>query len=260
MTIGRHLEWDYTALADAYLSRPGYAVAAIDTFVAFTGLTTGARVLDLGAGAGHLTIPLAQRGCSVLALEPNRAMRTRGMERTRGFSNVRWIDALMEDTGQAAGSVAACTYGSSFGVVDKQLTLREAGRVLEDGGWFISVFNHRDLDDPLQREIEAFIKSCIPDFSYGGRREPQAEPVATCGLFAPAITFDVPVSHSLPVQQWLAAWRSHATLQRQAGSRFPSLIDGISAIVTRSGADTIDVPYTTRVCVAQRLRRASVSR
>jgi adenylylsulfate kinase len=119
----------------------------------------------------------------------------------------------------------------------------------------VSVFNHRVLADPLQAEIEAFIRSYIPDFSYGSRREEQTDVIAASGLFEPAITFEVPVSYSLPVEQWLEAWRSHATLRRQAGDRFSTLVDGIATIIGRSGAGIIDVPYVTRACVARRLSR-----
>jgi adenylylsulfate kinase-like enzyme len=257
VTSAQPLDWDYTALADAYLARPGYAAAAIDHIIEITGLTRGGRVLDNGAGAGHLTIPLARRGCSVIALEPNPAMRAHGIRRTRELAEVQWIDTRMENTGQPSGSIAVCAYGSSFGVVDRMQTLGEAARVLEDRGWFVSIFNHRVLDDPLQREIEAFIKSCIPRFSYGDRRDDPSELIATTGFFEPARVVSVPITHAMPVEQWVEAWRSHATLRRQAGDGFPEIVSGIAAIASRSGSAVIDVPYITRACLARRLPRSA---
>ena len=56
-------------------------------------------------------------------------------------------------------SLATC--GSSFGVVDRAATCREVARILEPQGWFACMWNHRDLDDPLQKEIESFIKASI---------------------------------------------------------------------------------------------------
>jgi hypothetical protein len=117
------------------------------------------------------------------------------------------------------------------------------------------VFNHRDLSDPLQNEIERFIKSCIPDFSYGTRREGHAEVVEASGLFERAATFEVPFVYSMPAGQWVDAWRSHNTLRRQAGDRFSMVVGGIAGIVASSASDVVDVPYVTRACVAQRRLR-----
>ena len=251
----RCLEWDYTRLADAYVSRPAYADAAIGEIAELTALPRGARALDLGAGTGHLTIKLAALGWDVLALEPNTAMRAHGVRRTRELRNVRWIDGVMEGTGLAEGSFSACTYGSSFGVVDRLVTLREAARLLEDSGWFACVYNHRVLEDPLQSEIETFIKSRVPHYDYGTRRQEQAEVIAESGLFGSPQRIEAPVAHVRPVDEWITAWRSHATLQRQSGDRFNEIVDGIAAIVARSCTDRVEVPYVTRGWVAQRLPR-----
>jgi SAM-dependent methyltransferase len=248
----RRLEWDYTALADAYLARPGYAEAALDRIAEVTGLPPHAPVLDAGAGAGHLTLQLARRGWDVLALEPNPAMRAHGERRTRSLPNVRWADGLMEDTGLPAGRFSACTFGSSFGVADYTATLRESARVLADGGWFACLFNRRAFDDPLQAEIEAFVKSELPDFAYGPRRADQAPIVAAPGLFEPAVKIEARFVHTTPAQDWVEAWRSHGTLHRQAGLRFTEIIEGIGAIVARSGSATLQVPYVTEAWVARR--------
>ena len=255
----RHLEWDYTPLADAYLSRPDYADTAIDQIGEMIGSDRGTRALDAGAGAGHLTIKLAERGWAVTALEPNAAMRAHGIRRTARFPNVRWLDGLMEDTGQPARSFSVSTYGSSFGVVDRLTTLREAARVLEDAGWFVCVFNHRVLEDPLQREIEAFIGSCLPNYSYGERRQDQSAIINQSGLFERAVMIESPATHDQPVTDWIEAWRSHGTLQRQAGDRFPAIVDGIAAIVSRTCSDRIQVPYVTRAWVARLRSRPGLS-
>jgi ubiquinone/menaquinone biosynthesis C-methylase UbiE len=252
--MARALEWDYTELAAAYVNRPDYARAAIDRIAGLTGLAAGARALDLGAGAGHLTLELAAHGWDVLALEPNAAMRARGMARTAQLPNVRWIDGVMERTEQPTGGFSLCTCGSSFGVADRLLTLREVARVLADGGWFACLFNHRVLDDPLQQEIESYIRSCIPAYDYGTRREEQGRVIASSGLFEPAVKIEAPVEHVRAAGEWIDAWRSHATLRRQAGERFDEIVRGIAAIVGRTGREQVVVPYVTR-CWLARVRR-----
>lgn len=47
----------------------------------------------------------------------------------------------------------------------------------------------------------------------------------------------------------IEAWQSHATVARQAGSRFPDIIDEIRTLL--DPYDVLDVPYTTRIWFAQ---------
>ena len=76
-------EWDYTDLAAAYLKRPDYAQSAIDRMLETAGVKKGDVVCDVGAGAAHLTLKLAEHGLHVCAVEPNDAMRANGIERTK---------------------------------------------------------------------------------------------------------------------------------------------------------------------------------
>jgi SAM-dependent methyltransferase len=244
-------EWDYTELADAYVHRPGYSDAAIDRLLALAGVEAPASAIDLGSGAGHLTQALAVRGLDVLALEPNDAMRRHGMARTARFANVRWMEGIMQDTRLPPQVFALATCGSSFGVADRAQTLREVARILRPGGSFACIWNHRDLDDPLQSRIESHIRANIPDYRYGTRREDQTETIVASGLFEEVETVSAPTLHRGPVEPWLAAWRSHATLQRQAGGRFAEIVAGIEAIVRETCGETIEVPYTTRAWLAR---------
>ncbi len=246
------MEWDYTALAESYSHRPNYADGAIDTLVEVAHLNAGDPVLDLGAGTGHLTLKLAARNLDVIAVEPNPRMREIGESRTSGLPNVWWHDALMEQTGLQDGAFALLTYGSSFGVADYDATLREARRLLRSGGQLAVLFNHRDLDDPLQSKIETLIQREVPSYSYGDRRADQSKFIESSGLFASVHRFEVSFVYEQSTKAWLAAWSSHATLVRQAGSRFNEIVTTIEDLVLRECPETASIPYTTRVWIGKR--------
>jgi ubiquinone/menaquinone biosynthesis C-methylase UbiE len=235
-------EWDYSSLAEHYDQRAEYASQAIDVLIAALRLAEGDAVGDIGAGTGKLARPLAQRGMVVSAVEPNDEMRARGIRNTDRLS-VSWRDGIGEHTGLADRSMRAVTFGSSFNVVDQQATLRECARIVEPGGGFACLWNHRDLDDPLQMRIEQIIHDAIPGYQYGSRREDPTSALSTSGLFETVHPFSSSFVVTMTRAAALEAWRSHGTLARQAGDAFPRIID---AVAKELKGESIDVPYTTR--------------
>lgn len=244
-------EWDYTSLADAYLKRPDYSDDAIDEMLRKASLTKGAVACDVGAGVAHLTIKLAERGLRVCAVEPNEAMRANGIARTRFLQNVIWSEGTGESTGQPSATFDIVTFGSSFNVTDRQAALRESARILRANGWFACMWNHRDLDDPIQAGIESIIKSQIAEYEYGTRREDQTDVILASQLTKRVDKIEGRVFHRQSVENCLEAWRSHATLHRQAGDRFPEIIRRIEKLLADTGEREISIPYTTRIWLAQ---------
>jgi ubiquinone/menaquinone biosynthesis C-methylase UbiE len=243
-------DWDYTDLADAYLLRPDYAQDAIDELIRIAAVPDGARVCDIGAGVAHLTLMLAERGFIVDAVEPNDAMRANGRRRTEAWPNVTWAEGTGEATGMPGGRYSLVTFGSSFNVTDRQRALAESDRLLRPQGWFACMWNHRDLEDPVQRRIESIIREFVPSYGYGTRREDQTEVIAQSGLFAPAVHISGRVQHVQTVAACVEAWRSHATLHRQAGDAFEDVVNAIGGYLEGLGTDTIEIPYVTNLWAA----------
>jgi len=244
-------EWDYTTLADAYLKRPDYADDAIDAMLSIAGAEKGDHICDVGAGVAHLTLMLAFRKLNVIAVEPNDAMRANGIKRTKDLSNVRWYEGTGEHTGQADHIFDMVTFGSSFNVCDRQAALKETARILKPRGWFACMWNHRQLEDPVQSKIESIIKERVPSYGYGTRRENQTEVIDTSGLFGSVVHLDSRVTHEQSIAECVEAWRSHATLKRQAKETFDDVVDAIEIYLGGLGVETIQIPYSTNIWLTQ---------
>ena len=244
-------EWDYTTLADAYLKRPDYADAAIDAMLSIAGAEQGDKFCDVGAGVAHLTLMLAARGLDVTAVEPNDAMRGNGIKRTAELQNVKWHEGTGEATGQAAQAFDMVTFGSSFNVCDRQQALKETARILKPRGWFACMWNHRNLEDPIQARIEAIIKERVAGYGYGSRREDQTAVIDASELFGAVVHLDARVIHEQSIEECLEAWRSHATLERQAGASFHEVIAAIDDYLKSLQTPSIQIPYSTNIWGAQ---------
>ncbi len=180
-------------------------------------------------------------------------MRERGLANLDGVASVVWTGGRAEALPLRDASCGLVTFGSSFNVVDRRVALVEAARVLAPGGRLACLWNHRDLDDPLQRRIETCIRSHLPAYAYGARRRSQRAVIAASGYFRCVRRCEVVCARRVSVAEWTRAWRSHLTLRRQAGPRFADVLAAIAAVVAAEGRDPIAVPYVTRVWLAERV-------
>jgi len=178
-------------------------------------------------------------------------MREIGIKNTRGKSVV-WSVGTGEASGLPASSFYEVFFGSSFNVVDQMATLSEVKRILAPRGWFACMWNHRKLDDPIQHRIESIIKEFIPTYSYGSRREDPTAVISSSGYSSPVKSIERTFNWEMPKADIIVAWRSHATLRRQAADE--AIFDRIVAEISKYLAilpEKITVPYATRIYFAQ---------
>jgi SAM-dependent methyltransferase len=118
--------------------RPDYARTAIDWALE---AAPGCRVLDLGAGTGKLTGSLLERGCQVVAVEPDAAMlaelRVSHPEATSFQGNAEAIPV-------PDGSVDAVVAGNAMHWFEMRVAALEIARVLAPNGVIAGLWNLMD--------------------------------------------------------------------------------------------------------------------
>lgn len=249
MTQSFSLSWDYSALASTYDLRADYNSQLVHEVLQTLNLRPGDATLEIGAGTGKLTSILCDFGLTVTAVEPNHNMRDIALAKP-ALNRAQWLAARGEALPVAPNSTMLVAYGSSFNVLPAQQTLKECARVLRPGGHWLALWNHRDLDDPLQQAVEVLIRHHIPGYDYGSRRKSPLDEVNAHGAFAGLQAHERRFTVRTSTADWLQAWRSHATLQRQASAQLQPILNELSILVGNSSM--LEIPYFTRIWTAQR--------
>nr|WP_294168194.1 class I SAM-dependent methyltransferase [uncultured Sphingomonas sp.] len=136
--------WDefsatYEAVAEPFTSRFGLAL------VERMALPPKARVLDIAAGTGALSLALARRGCRVTAVDHSEAMTARVAERAAAEGlevEARTMDGQALDFEDGAFDAALSVFGVMM-FPDHEAGLRELARMVRPGGTAgIAVWRH----------------------------------------------------------------------------------------------------------------------
>ena len=234
----------FSRSADAYdRARPDYPPAAVAWLAERLGLRPGRTVVDLAAGTGKLTRPLAATGAEVVAIEPVAEMRAR-----IGDAAARSLDGTAEAIPLADASADAVTVAQAFHWFDGPAALAEIHRVLRPGGALALVWNRRPLEDPVHAAIERIIAPYRGD-----------APAHRSGAWRAA--FDATTLFGPLGERTFAHSRPHdadALADRVGSTSFVAALDDgphaevIAAVRALAAEGAVDVPYVCEVLVCDR--------
>lgn len=126
VSVQAHQKWAFNRLAPGYDGRPAYPEDLVDQLEE---LSACGPIADLGAGTGHLALPLAQRGLQVTAVEPAVEMLNR-LRTADPQGRIACVHAAAEETGLPSASQALVILADALHWVDPGLAGIEIGRVL----------------------------------------------------------------------------------------------------------------------------------
>ena len=139
----------------------------LDNFVSLNKIVAA----DIGAGTGIAARQLANKGLSVIALEPNSAMR----EAAEKHQNVEWKNGSAEETNLPDASVDLITCFQSFHWFNPQPTLIEFRRILKEQGRLAIVFQDINREDEFTQAYGELVSKAAnnrPPTDFSSKIEP----------------------------------------------------------------------------------------
>jgi SAM-dependent methyltransferase len=201
-------------------TRPLCPAALFDDLVAVAGLVPGDRVLEIGCGTGQATLPLAERGLGVTALElgPNLAALAR--RRLQPYAAVAVVTGAFEDWQPDGRRLAAVVAVNALHWVEPARRYAKPAALLPPGGALAVAGCHwaqpHDAE-PFWREVQADYRAV----GYDGEPPPAPEAIGSWHLPSEAMPFFVEVvaRRYPPFQVVYSAEDYLALLATQSGTR-----------------------------------------
>jgi SAM-dependent methyltransferase len=253
----------FGSVAELYdRARPPYPEAAIEMLIAQTGLARGDEVVEVGAGTGKVTRPLARRGLRVVAIEPSAEMAAVGESRCRGLHDVSFVRTEFESW-TPPRSFRALVCANAWHWIDPAARYRLAFAALEPAAtlaclWMLPDWSGCALRDDLRAVYRALVPELEPRFPMHPASDPAqlagdwgAEIAGTAGRFGDPRIEWFASSPRFSARSYVEVLGTHQDHILLSPKRRDALTAAIAAAIDAAGG-TLVLPTMTRLCLATR--------
>ena len=148
-------------------ARPRYPAAIFDDLVSLGRVPGTGRVLEIGAGTGHATLALAERGLEVVGLELGPELAALARRKLAAFPHVSIVNEPFESW-EPDGDFDAVVSFTAFHWIDPEVRFAKSAAVLRPGGALALVQPHTVLNgDPFWIDVQEDYDAVVPSPDNG---------------------------------------------------------------------------------------------
>jgi SAM-dependent methyltransferase len=224
-------------------ARPGYPPALFEDLAELADLGPGSRVLEIGCGTGQATLPLAERGYTVVAVELGAGLAAVARRKLADFPAVSVVVAAFEDWPLPVQPFDAVVSATAFHWLDPAIRVAKSADALRAGGTLATISTHHVAGGTaaLFAEVQACYERWDPATPPGLRLEPSAEIPFEHDELDQSDRFNAPTFRRYEWDQTYSTASYLEVLQTYSGHRAlpPDLRHGLLTCI----ADLIDTRY-----------------
>jgi SAM-dependent methyltransferase len=241
-------------------ARPGYPPELYDDLAALAGTGPGARVLEIGCGTGQATVPLAERGCRVTAVELGAGMAAVARRNLAAFPRVEVVTADFEEWPLPDEPFDAVVSATAFHWIDPAVRMVKAADALRPGGALATVTTHHVAggSDDFFAEVQECYERFDPDTTPGMRLSAAGDvpsdvrEVTRGGRFGPPVFRRYERDLTYTTAQYLDVLRTYSGHRALPGPARDGLLGCIANLVDGRYAGLVTKHYLTELRVAVR--------
>jgi SAM-dependent methyltransferase len=240
--------------------RPGYPPALFDDLARLAGVGPGCRVLEIGPGTGQATVPLAERGCRVVAVELGEALAAVARRNLARFPEVQVVTAAFEDWPLPAEPFDVVLAATAFHWIDPAVRVTKAADALRPGGALATIATHHVAggDEAFLAQAQACYERWDPETPPGGARLPAAAEVPAAsdeldrsGRFGPATFRRYEWERSYSTAGYLDVLRTYSGHRAMPPAALAGLLACLAELIDTGYGGRIAKRYLTELRVAR---------
>lgn len=248
----------FDAVAALYQdTRPTYPEFIFDCFEQASGLTSGARILEIGAGTGIATRPLLQRGYRITAIEPGQSLAD-VLQSTSANPNLTVTVTRFEDFA-ASEKFDALFAAQSFHWIERTRAFPLCHEHLEQHGWLAQLWN---FPEPIETDLQVKLDSAYAEISAQSyskltpipaleRLLPFVQAIEGSGLFNEPKMFHTHHSRNYTAESYIRLLGTHSDHNALPDSERTQLIAKIRGAIEQEGG-AFEVRYLSGLILAQK--------
>jgi ubiquinone/menaquinone biosynthesis C-methylase UbiE len=249
----------FDGVADLYdVYRPSYPPELIDSIITVSGIQPEERILEIGSGTGKATLLFAQRGLSILCLEPGQNLIEVATEKLKSYPQVSFERVRFEDWEASQGEFDMVISAQAFHWVPKEVRYAKAASVLKQQGHLALFWNMHpdtegeigcDLSQVYRKRVPELIKRNIPSEQLIQSR---ARSLSECGYFEEVVVRTYPWSARYKTKDYLGLLNTYSDHLRLSDQRRSVLFEEIAEVIEQHGGH-IEKPYLAVLFMARKL-------
>jgi len=248
----------FNGVAEFYAAyRPDYPDVLIECVISLTGIHKSGKILEIGSGTGKATALFAQRGYSILCIEPGENLVSVAKQNLENFPRIEFQEFAFEDWNEPTNEFDLVISAQAFHWVPKEIGYAKVARALKANGYLALFWNMYPYPKGgIYDDLRKVYKEQTPTLatrtgSYEDLLKQREIEIIESGCFGTVEVRKFPWLTRYSTEQYLGLLNTYSDHLRLPEEDRNRLFESVAEVIERHGG-FIEKPYLAVLYVAQK--------